>query len=395
MKQFNSCYFNLILLLIGIFTASVGAQPVLKDSFKNDFLVGAALSGWQFCESNAVETAIVKAQFNCISPENVLKWEKIHPQPGQFDFTWADRYVEFGMTNNMFIIGHNLIWHNQTPKWVFENTNGAPMDRDMLLARMREHIFTVVGRYKRRISGWDVVNEAVSDDGTLRNSPWRKIIGDDYIEKAFEFAHEADPQAELYYNDYSLENPAKRNGVIALIRKLQLQGIKISGVGTQGHYALERPSVEQVDKNISDLEKLGVKVMITELDVNVLPSASRSLNAEVTTHFDLRAGLNPYTNGLPDSVQQRLASRYADLFSIFLKHRNSISRVTFWGVTDADSWLNDWPIPGRTSHPLLFDRDGKPKPAFFAVLKTAETRSAIKTAESEPAMARQFQQFSQ
>ena len=394
--SFCGAIFFYVFLIIGFSLAlNACAQPVLKDAFKKDFLVGAALSGWQFYESNAVEAAIVKAQFNSVSPENVLKWESIHPEPGQFNFTLADRYVEFGMTNKMFIIGHNLVWHSQTPKWVFENTNGLPVDRDTLLARMREHIFTVVGRYKGKISGWDVVNEAVNDDGTLRDSPWHKIIGDNYIEKAFEFAHEADPQAELYYNDYSLEKTPKRNGVIAMIKNLQLQGVKVSGVGSQGHYALERPSLEQVDESISDLEKLDVKVMITELDVNVLPSANRSLNAEISTRFDLRAELNPYTNSLPDSVQQQLAQRYADLFSVFLKHRNSISRVTFWGVTDADSWLNDWPIPGRTSHPLLFDRDGKPKPAFSAVLKTAQTRSAMKTSEGDSAMVHQPQQFSQ
>lgn len=387
MKPFH--IYCLLLPAVGFSLAlNAGAQPLLKDAFKKDFLVGAALSGWQFCESNAVETALVKMQFNCISPENVLKWESIHPEPGRFDFTLADRYVEFGRINKMFVIGHNLIWHSQTPKWVFENTNGLPVDRDTLLARMRDHILTVVGRYKGKISGWDVVNEAVNDDGSLRNSPWYKIIGDDYIEKAFEFAHEADPKAELYYNDYSLENIPKRNGVIALVKKLQMQGVNVSGVGSQGHYALERPSLEQVDKSISDLAKLGVKVMITELDVNVLPSANRSLNAEISTRFDLRAGLNPYTNGLPEAVQQQLAQRYADLFSVFLKHRNSVSRVTFWGVTDANSWLNDWPIPGRTAYPLLFDRDGKPKPAFSAVLKTAQTRSEIQASEDKTAMLR-------
>jgi endo-1,4-beta-xylanase len=385
MKIFNIN--RLLLPAIGFFlTLNTSAQPLLKDAFKNDFLVGAALSARQFCESNAVEATIVKAQFNTISPENALKWESVHPLPGQYDFSQADKYVEFGIKNDKFIVGHTLVWHNQTPKWVFED-NGKPASREVLLQRMREHINSVVGRYKGRVKGWDVVNEAISDDGSLRDSPWHKIIGDDYIAKAFEFAHEADPKAELYYNDYSLENTSKRNGVIAMIKNLQLQGVKVSGVGSQGHYALERPTLEQVDKSISDLEKLDVKVMFTELDVNVLPAANRSLNAEISTRLELRAELNPYTNGLPDSVQQQLAQRYADLFSVFLKHRDSISRVTFWGVTDANSWLNDWPIPGRTAYPLLFDRDGKPKPAFSAVLKTAQTRSGIKTSAGESAMA--------
>jgi len=379
----------LLVTLAALTTACAQDPPALKNIFRNDFLIGAALNPSQFCESNTVEATLVKRQFNSISPENVLKWENIHPQPGQYDFTLADRYVAFGLKNKMFIVGHNLIWHSQTPDWVFRDDKGNYVDRDTLLARMREHIFTVVGCYKGKISGWDVVNEALNEDGTLRDSPWRKIIGDDYLAKAFEFAHEADPQAALFYNDYALENEPKRSGAAALIKKLQSQGVKISGVGLQGHYGLNNPSVQQVGKTISAFEKLGLKVMITELDVNVLPSPTRSLGADISTRYESPAGLNPYTNGLPDAVQQQLAQRYADLFSVFLKHRDSISRVTFWGVTDGNSWLNDWPIRGRTSYPLLFDRDGKPKPAFEAVLKTAQTKSAMKISESESASVRQ------
>lgn len=348
------------------------SASTLKDAFKNDFLIGAALNESQFCESNSLETAIVKEQFNSISPENALKWENIHPEPGQYDFTLADCYVNFGVKNHMFIIGHNLIWHSQTPYWVFYDDRGNYVDRDTLLARMREHIFTVVGRYKGKIGGWDVVNEALAEDGTLRNSLWRKIIGDDYIEKAFEFAHEADPKAELYYNDFALESEQKRAGAVDLIKKLQARGVNISGIGLQGHYAMDKPSLRQVDDTISTFEKLGLKVMITELDVNVLPSPKRrSLDAEISRRYEMQAGMNPYTNGLPDSVQQQLAERYADFFSIFLKHRDSVTRVTFWGVTDGNSWLNDYPIRGRTSYPLLFDRDGRPKPALYAILKTS------------------------
>jgi len=371
----------LICSLLAVFTH--GAPPTLKEAFKNDFLIGAAVSGSQFCESNAVEAAIVKTQFNCISPENVLKWEKIHPELGQYDFTLADRYVGFGVTNNLTIIGHNLIWHSQTPDWVFRDNAGNFVDRVTLLARMREHIFTVVGRYKGKIHGWDVVNEALAEDGSLRNSPWRQIIGDDYIAKAFAFAHEADPQAELYYNDFALEHARKRAGAVVLMKQLQAQGVKICGIGLQGHYGLDSPSIQDVDQTISAFEKLGLKVMITELDVNVLPSPLRSGSAEISERMEARAGLNPYTNGLPDAVQQQLAQRYAELFSIFIKHRASISRVTLWGVTDGNSWLNDWPIRGRTSYPLLFDREGKPKPAVEAILKAAQVKSAIQISHRE------------
>ena len=221
-----------------------------------------------------------------------------------------------------------------------------------------------------------MVNEALNEDGTLRESPWKKIIGEDYLLKAYQFAHEADPQAELYYNDYSLENAPKRNGAIALIKKLQAQGVHIAGVGLQGHYKMDWPEPQQLDETIEALSKLGVKVMITELDLDVLPPATQSQAAEVSMNFALRAELNPYTNGLPDAVQQQLAKRYADLFAVFVKHHDTVSRVTFWGVTDGNSWLNNWPVKGRTAYPLLFDRNCQPKPAFNAVIQTSKLPQA-------------------
>ena len=269
----------------------------------------------------------------------------------------------------MQIIGHTLVWHNQTPRWVFEDEKGNPVDRETLLNRMRDHIHTVVGRYKGRIFGWDVVNEALNEDGTLRQSPWLKIIGEDYIAKAFEFAHEADPKAELYYNDYSIENEAKRKGTIALIRRLQAENVPVAAIGIQGHDHMDWPSAELEDAALTDFAKLGVKVNITELDIDVLPRTTGQQGAEVTLHAEARSELNPYPDGLPDAVQEALAKRYASLFSVFLRHRGLITRVTFWGVTDAGSWLNNWPVNGRTSYPLLFDRNARPKPAFGAVLE--------------------------
>jgi len=346
------------------------AQPKLKDVFKDSFRIGVAINRAQFFEEDSRGVEIIKTQFNSISPENVLKWESVHPKPDAYSFEAPDRYVAFGEKNHMFIIGHTLVWHNQTPSWVFQDTKGNSLTREALLNRMRDHILTVVGRYKGRIKGWDVVNEALNEDGTMRQTQWMKIIGDDYIAKAFEFAHQADPDAELYYNDYSLENEAKRNGAIELIKRLKAQGVRITAVGLQGHDKMDWPSVEQQDATIAAFGKLGVKVMITELDVDVLPSASQHRGADITLNVELQAKLNPYANGLPESLQQSLARRYADLFGVFLKHREVISRVTFWGVTDGDSWLNGWPVRGRTSYPLLFDRSGKPKPAFEALVKT-------------------------
>jgi len=368
---------NLLLLTFCLWAAEQ-APLTLKDAFKGSFLIGAALNPSAFTESDARAAALVKAQFDSISPENVLKWASVHPEPDRYNFDPADKYVAFGEKNHMFIVGHTLVWQHQTPRWVFEDAKGNPVDRETLLKRMQEHIQTVVGRYKGRVNGWDVVNEALNDDGTLGQTPWLKIIGGEYIAKAFEFAHEADPKAELYYNDYTMENEAKRNGAIELIKKLKAQGVPVTGVGLQGHYGMDWPSVDQLDATIAAFAKLGVKVMITELDVDVLPPAWQYHGADILRNAELQPKLNPYTNGLPDSVQQTLAKRYADLFGVFLKHRGVLARVTFWGVTDASSWLNNWPVWRRTNYPLLFDRDGRPKPAFYAVIEAARGASAAK-----------------
>ena len=346
----------------------------LKDVFKDAFLIGAALNNAQFSENDTLCADIVKKQFNTITPENALKWEPVHPQKDKYNFEAADRYVEFGEKNNMFIIGHTLVWHAQTPRWVFETDSNKAADRETMLSRMKDHIMTVVGRYKGKIKGWDVVNEALNEDGTLRQSRWMKNIGEDYLEKAFEYAHEADPGAELYYNDYSLENEPKRKGAIVLIKRLQSKGVKVSGVGLQGHYKMDWPTAGQLDSTIKAFAELGVKVMITELDIDVLPSASMNYGADISLNVELQDKLNPYKNELPDSVGQLLAERYASLFRILVNNSKTISRVTFWGVTDKNSWLNNWPVRGRTNYPLLFDRNGKNKPAFDSVVKTANAQ---------------------
>ena len=346
------------------------APASLKDAYQGAFFVGAAVNANQFTGKDSRSAAIVKEQFSTITPENVLKWERVHPKLDNYDFVLPDQFVAFGEKNHMFIVGHCLIWHAQTPAWVFQDENGKQIGRDALLKRMHDHISTVVGRYKGRIQSWDVVNEALNEDGTLRQSPWMKIIGEDYIAKAFQYAHEADPQAQLNYNDYSIENEAKRNGAVALIRKLQAQGIPVSTVGIQGHDSLDWPSADLEDATITAFAVLGVKVAITELDVDVLPSAW-SPTADVTLNVKSDPKINPYPNGLPDDVQKALAKQYAGLFAVYLKHRDVVNRVTFWGVTDGDSWKNNWPVMGRTDYPLLFDRAGKPKPAYDAVIKEA------------------------
>jgi GH35 family endo-1,4-beta-xylanase len=349
----------------------------LKDVFKNDFMIGAALNRRQVFEEDTRGAAIVSEQFNTITPENILKWALVHPEPNRYDFAAADRFVEFGEKRGMFIVGHTLVWHNQTPRWVFEDEKGNAVDRETLLKRLREHIFMLVGRYKGKIKGWDVVNEALNQDGTMRQSPWFKIIGEDYLALAFKFAHEADPSAELYYNDYDLELPAKRAGAVELVKKLKAGGVPVKAVGLQNHNFIEFPLVADEDATIEAFANLGLRVNITELDVDVLPPSSRP-EVEVNRAIDflVPAELDPYKERLPDAVQLRLAKRYADLFKVYVKHREVIDRVTFWGVADGDSWLNNWPMRGRTNYPLLFDRYGRAKPALAAITSTSSARFA-------------------
>jgi endo-1,4-beta-xylanase len=344
----------------------------LKDTFRSAFLVGAALAPKTFEELDAANAALVKREFNTISPENVLKWVVVHPQPDRYDFAPADAYVAFGERNGMFVIGHTLVWHSQVPSWVFQDAQGQPLTRDALLARMKDHIATVVGRYKGRIKGWDVVNEALNEDGTLRQTPWMKIIGPDYIAKAFQFAHEADPAAELYYNDYNLDYAAKRDGAVRLIKSLLDQGIPVKAIGSQEHLKLTTPSAASVDSSIKAFAALGVHVNMTELDIDLLPPATRNTGADVSMRAGPAPSLNPYAAGLPDSMQQKLARRYQDLFRVYMANKDVIDRVTFWGVGDGDSWLNGWPVPGRTSYPLLFDRQLARKPAYDAVTEVAK-----------------------
>jgi endo-1,4-beta-xylanase len=365
---------TLAFLVFAAAAAQAQTPSTLKEAYRGIFRIGAALNPAQFEERDPRGNPIIAAQFNTISPENALKWGSIHPRVDGYEFGPADRYVAFGEKYKMFIVGHCLVWHSQTPRWVFEDAEGKPATRETLLERMQDHIRTVAGRYKGRIGGWDVVNEALNEDGTMRQSPWYRIIGDDFLLKAFQFAHAADPQAELYYNDYNLENEAKRKGAVELVRKLKAGGAAISGVGLQGHDKMDWPTVQQQADTIEAFGALGVKVHITELDVDVLPRTTRQNSADISATAAGTANSNPYTAGLPEEMQQALAKRYAELFEVFVQHRDVVSRVTFWGVTDGDSWLNNFPTRGRTNYPLLFDRQGKPKPAFEAVIQKAKTK---------------------
>jgi endo-1,4-beta-xylanase len=373
-STFSPLFRNYIFIII--LTVSLSSckknEPGLKEAFSDDFLIGTCMNAVQINGSDTKAKPFIAANFNTLTAENAMKWENIHPKPDKYDFTVADSIVNFAIANSMFVVGHVLVWHSQTPAWVFQDSLGNPLSRDALISRMKEHIFTVVGHFKGKVNGWDVVNEAFNEDGTLRKSKWFEIIGEDYIRLAFEFANAADPGAELYYNDYNNELPAKREGIIPIINDLKQKGLKIDGMGIQGHWHLDSPALSVIDESIGKYAAMGLKVMITEMEVNVLPTPPEVYGADVSQQARYLETLNPYSTGLPDSVSTQLAKRYADLFRLLMKHNDAVTRVTFWGVHDGYSWKNDWPIIGRTNYPLLFDRNYNPKPAFYSVIKTAK-----------------------
>jgi endo-1,4-beta-xylanase len=394
------------------------AATKLQSAYKDHFLIGVAINrsiatgagGRRGEELVAKDIALVKEQFNQIAPENDLKWQLIHPRAGAdgYDFGPADAFVEFGQKHNMHIIGHTLVWHSQTPNWVFAGTSPPPAGggtppaandgppaadagvpgrsglpggprgggggfgggfgrgftgpratREELFERMREHIHTVVGRYKGKIKAWDVVNEALSDEGeeVLRNSLWLQIIGPDYIAKAFEYAHEADPDAILRYNDYGLENPAKRQKLIKLVKSLLEQKVPIHAIGSQAHVNVST-TFESMDQSLTEIASLGLPIHITELDVNTAARGQRGTGADIGANADATRG------GQVSGADKRLADTYAGIFRAFVKHRENVKMVTFWGANDAVSWR-------RFGTPLLFDGNNQPKPAFDAVIRVA------------------------
>lgn len=338
----------------------------LKNTFKGDFYIGAAISKSQINQTDSLPNTLLKKEFNSITPENDMKWEQIHPEKDSFYFEIADKYVGLGLKENMHIVGHTLVWHSQLAPWV-QNIK----DSTELASTIKTHINKVVGRYKGEIDTWDVVNEALNEDGTLRESIFLKVMGEKYIEYAFKLAAHADPNAKLVYNDYNLWKPEKRAGVVRLVKELQANGTKIDGIGMQAHYSIEGPSIEDIENSIIAYAELGLKVSFTELDVTVLPNPWDLNGAAVEQSYEQYEGdvkMDPYRSELPQEMEQKLAKRYEDLFNLFLKHQDKINRVTFWGVNDGQSWLNNWPINGRTNYPLLFDRNFQQKEAYKTVL---------------------------
>lgn len=345
----------------GLAIASSRASKGLKNLFSNDFEIGTVVGPELLINPKKELLEIVKRDFGVLTTENIFKWENIHPTDGHWNWVYADEFVAFGKSHDFVLHGHPLLWHSQIPVGVFHERKDKPLNRNALLAKLESHVSTIADRYKGAITSWDVVNEAFEDDGSLVQNRWLQTVGPDYIHLAFRAARAADSRATLIYNDYNLWKPEKRDRVVQLIREFKAKQVPIDAIGIQGHIGLDYPDLSHLSAAISAFAREGVRVHLSELEVDVLPSPSR----DGLPSYDL--ALDPYRENLPDSVSLAQAKRYEELFKVLLKHRDSIDRVTIWGVTDDQSWKNDFPIEGRTNHALLFDRDQRPKPAYHAI----------------------------
>lgn len=346
--------------------ASLTDNRGLKDYFKDDFNVGVAISGRIFEKKDKELLSLIKQEFNSISPENVLKWEPVNPKEDKWNWEIPDKFVDFGVENNMHILGHVLVWHSQVPKDLFVDKNGKQVSKEELTRRMDKHITTVMERYKGKINAWDVVNESITPEDGYRKSKWLEIMGPEFMEHAFNLAHEIDPACHLLYNDYGMDNEKRRDYVVEMVKKYKKKGIPIHGIGMQGHLNLDSPDLTEFEKSIEAFAAEGMRVHITELDLDVLPY-DWGRTAEVSTNVAYRETLNPYTEGLPKEVQDKFTKQYENIFKLFLKHKDKIDRVTFWGTSDDNSWKNNFPMRGRTNYPMLFDREHKRKDAYYAV----------------------------
>ncbi len=353
--------------------SKVKPLPLTLLSLTPYFYVGTAVNQRQIHNTPNGVHQFLPSQFNALTAENAMKWGTLAPEKGEYLWQDADKLVAYAQKHKMHVTGHVFVWHQQTPGWIFEDDAGNLIARDELIKRLRTHIFTVAKRYQGKIHTWDVVNEALNDDGTLRNSKWLQLIGKDYIALAFKFAQQAVPDAELIYNDYNLFMPEKRAGALRLIKNIQSQGIAVHGIGMQAHYSLDHPNnLQQVEDSIIAFADAGLNVHLTELDISVLPFPSPdNQGADISLNMKLKEQFNLFTNGLNKEASLAFNKRYKNLFSILLKNHKKIKRVTFWGVNDGDSWRNHWPMSGRTDYPLLINRSNQLKPVAFDILKRA------------------------
>ncbi len=340
-------------------TESIQADKGLKDYYKNYFPIGVAVSPGAL-KTN--EAGLILEQFNSMTPENAMKMGPIHPRQNEYNWTGADSIAAFAKRNQLKLRGHTLCWHNQTPRWFFtDSATGKEVSKEVLLQRLKEHITTVVSRYKGTIYAWDVLNEVISDkaDEYIRPNPFYKICGEEYIAKIFQWAHEADPNALLFYNDYNEISAVKRGKIIRLVTELKKAGVPIHGIGLQGHWAVNEPSYGQLDSTLSEFSKLGLPLQITELDISVYPKEHNARDRKASD----------YDTSFSQAKEEKQLEVYRMCFDLFRKYKNAITGVTFWNISDRSSWLDNFPVRGRKDYPLLFDKELKPKKVFWEVVK--------------------------
>jgi len=345
---------------------AMATEMGLKDLYKDDFLIGTAIGTRTLMQPDTEMLDLIVREFNQVTSENAMKWSSIHPKENEWKFEEADKLVEFAGKNKMAVQGHVLVWHSQVPRDIFTGPDGNQASKELLLKRMENHIHTVVDRYKGRVQSWDVVNESITPEDGFRKSKWLEICGPEFMEKAFQYAHEADSKCQLIYNDYNEEDPKRRDFIVELVKEYKKKGVPIHGIGLQGHLNLDSPDLKLWEQAIEAYASVGMRISVTELEVDVLPY-DWGRSAEISTNAAYRETLNPYKDGLPKEIDDKLTKRYEDIFRILLKHRDVVDRVTFWGASDDLSWKNNFPMRGRTNYPLLFDRQHKPKNAYFAV----------------------------
>jgi endo-1,4-beta-xylanase len=342
----------------------------LREKYADHFAIGAAVDS----RSYITHADLLATHFNSITTENEMKFDSLQRAEGTFSFTTADRIAEFAASNDMTMRGHALVWHRQNPSWLFSDGAGGTASPELLLERMESHITNVMQHFRGKVSAWDVVNEAIMDDGRLRtgdeqaddqNSRWHEILGEGYIAEAFKFAHEADPDAKLFYNDYYNYLPSRRQAIYELLDGLLADGAPIHGVGLQCHLNIEpsrnpehqsyHQTVENLEEAITLYASLGLEVQITELDLSVYVAGNQY---DESTFYTAET--------FTEALQQQQAERYREFFDLFREHSDVISSVSFWGIADDNTWLSEF-SSGRADFPLLFDAEHQPKPAFDAV----------------------------
>lgn len=355
-KLISSFAFLLVIYSCSAFTDSTKG---LKDYYKKYFPIGVAVSPRSL---QTDEVRLILQHFNSLTSENAMKMGSIHPKENFYYWKDADSIVAFAQRNGLRVRGHNLCWHEQVPAWLFKDSLGHTVTKEMLLKRLRDHIATVVNRYKKKIYAWDVVNEAIADDSSqfLRNSLWYQLCGEDFISKAFQYAHEADPDALLFYNDYNTERPEKMERVYLLLKKLKDANVPVHGIGLQAHWSIYEPRAEELEHTIQKFASLGLQVQFTELDISVYPWEK---NHRQKTSID--------NDTFTPELEQQQAAKYKMAFAIFRKYSKNITGITFWNISDRHTWLDEYPVPGRKNYPLLFDSRLQPKKAYWEVVGCA------------------------